>query len=116
MPHRTHRKDANHDEIVLALRSRGCKVRSLSSNQGDGMPDLLVLWCGDVFLVEVKTGPAHMLTAAQGRFIKEGWPVRICRTLEDVGRWFPLVDAPAPPSAFGPLRPGGAPELRGFKL
>jgi hypothetical protein len=91
VPHRTHRRDANHDEIKLALEGRGCKVRSLSSNQGDGIPDLLVLWCGDVFLVEVKT-PTGNLTEAQTRFIKEGWPVRICRTLEDVGRWFTRID------------------------
>lgn len=93
MPHRTHRKDANHDEIVNALRGRGCKVRSLSSNQGDGTPDLLILHCGDVSLGEIKV-PGGKLTHAQQRFHAEGWPVRILRTLEDVGRWFPLVEEP----------------------
>lgn len=47
--------DANHSEIVKALRQFGCSVKSLAS-QGDGMPDILVGLRGQNFLLEIKDG------------------------------------------------------------
>jgi hypothetical protein len=93
MPHRVHRKDANHEEIVNALRGRGCDVLSVHSGQADGFPDLLVLWCGDVYLLDVKSKKGAW-TEAQRRLLARGWPIRDVRCLEDVGRLFPLIPEP----------------------
>lgn len=49
------RKDANHDEIVKALRQMGATVQSLAAI-GDGCPDILVGFMGDNFLMEIKDG------------------------------------------------------------
>jgi hypothetical protein len=76
--------DSNQAEIVAAYRKRGFRVLSLAS-LGDGTPDLLV-WRGlghPVRLVEVKR-PKGKLTADQERFIAEGWPVTIVRSIADV--------------------------------
>lgn len=51
------RTDANHAEIVRALRSAGCSVQSLAS-VGDGCPDLLIGRAKQNFLLEVKDGSA----------------------------------------------------------
>lgn len=67
-------------------------MRSLAG-QGDGIPDLLCLFQGDVILVECKVKNGK-LTERQINFIAEGWPVRLVRTIEDVGRFFPLVEKP----------------------
>lgn len=45
--------DANHSEIVAALRSAGATVQSLAEI-GDGCPDLLVGRAGKTLLIEVK--------------------------------------------------------------
>ena len=47
--------DANHSEIVAALRAVGCTVQSLAS-AGKGVPDLLVGTGGENVLMEVKDG------------------------------------------------------------
>jgi hypothetical protein len=47
--------DANHREIVEALRKVGCTVQSLAS-VGQGCPDLLVGFLGRNTLLEVKDG------------------------------------------------------------
>lgn len=47
------RIDANQPEIVSALRSVGCMVRTLSRN-GEGVPDLLVGFRGVWRLLEIK--------------------------------------------------------------
>jgi len=49
------RIDANQPEIVAALRSAGCTVRSLAG-VGMGCPDLLVGRNGQNYLLEVKSG------------------------------------------------------------
>lgn len=54
MRHRA-RVDANHPEIVKALRQIGCSVQSLA-NVGKGCPDLLVGRAGRNILLEVKDG------------------------------------------------------------
>lgn len=47
--------DANQGEIVDALRAVGAKVQPLHM-VGEGVPDLLVRYRGDLHLVEVKDG------------------------------------------------------------
>lgn len=49
------RIDANHGEIVKALRQAGCSVQSLAQ-LGKGVPDLLVARNGKMWLMEVKDG------------------------------------------------------------
>ena len=87
---RAARTDANHRQIVDALRAVGCKVRSLAA-LGGGIPDLLVLgrmalqikggepaigkWVRPVFLLEVKDGSKsrsrRRLTPAEQQFHDE---------------------------------------------
>ena len=47
--------DANQDQIVSALRAAGAVVQSLAAI-GSGVPDLLVAFRGNLFLLEVKDG------------------------------------------------------------
>jgi soluble P-type ATPase len=47
--------DANQPEIVSALRKVGARVQSLAA-VGQGVPDLLVSFRGDLYLLEVKDG------------------------------------------------------------
>ncbi len=47
--------DANHDQIVMALRVLGATVQSLAG-VGKGVPDLLVGYQGETYLIEVKDG------------------------------------------------------------
>ena len=47
--------DANQLEIVKALRKIGATVQSLAAT-GDGVPDLLVGYQGNTYLIEVKDG------------------------------------------------------------
>jgi Holliday junction resolvase len=54
--------DANHREIVKALRDAGASVTSLA-NVGDGCVDLLVGANGVTVLMEVKSGLKDCLTA-----------------------------------------------------
>ena len=50
---RAARTDQNHEEIVKALRDVGATVQSLAA-VGHGVPDLLVGFCGQTILIEVK--------------------------------------------------------------
>lgn len=52
---RAARVDANHAEIVAALRAAGCSVSSIAA-VGGGLPDLLVGRSGMNYLLEVKDG------------------------------------------------------------
>jgi hypothetical protein len=60
--------DRNQDEIVSALRAAGAIVQSLAAI-GKGVPDLLVSFRGNLFLLEVKDGSkppsGQKLTEAQ---------------------------------------------------
>ena len=47
--------DANHEAVVLALRSAGATVQSLAG-VGKGVPDLLVGYQGQTLLMEIKDG------------------------------------------------------------
>lgn len=55
MRRRAARVDANHVEVVAALRKAGCTVCSLAA-VGQGVPDLLVGRNGTTYLLEVKDG------------------------------------------------------------
>ena len=52
---RAARIDANHEQVVLALRTAGATVQSLAA-VGKGVPDLLVGFQGKTLLMEVKDG------------------------------------------------------------
>ena len=47
--------DRTQPEIVAALRSVGASVQSLAA-VGSGVPDLLIGWRGDTWLIECKDG------------------------------------------------------------
>lgn len=77
--------DANHAHIIEALRAVGASVSSLAS-VGDGVPDLLVGYRGENFLLEVKDGTkvpsARRLTDAQTKWFGS-WRGRKPSTVED---------------------------------
>jgi hypothetical protein len=52
---RAARIDANHEQVVLALRTAGATVQSLAAI-GKGVPDLLVGFQGKTLLMEIKDG------------------------------------------------------------
>jgi hypothetical protein len=68
---RAARVDANHAQIVSALRAAGAVVHSLAA-VGNGMPDLLVAFRSKTILMEIKDGSkvksAQKLTDAQAEF------------------------------------------------
>jgi hypothetical protein len=79
--------DDNQGEIVSALRKVGARVQSLAA-VGGGVPDLLVGFRGNIYLMEVKDGAkppsAQKLTEAQERWHWE-WRgmVHIVRSIDD---------------------------------
>jgi len=85
--------DRNHAEIVNALRGRGCTVQSLAP-VGKGCPDLLVGYCGDNFLFEIKAFKEYTvkgaLTPEQLEWHRN-WrgQVGVIRCVEDVRWYFP---------------------------
>lgn len=52
---RAARIDANHVQIVSALRAAGASVQSLAA-VGDGVPDILAGYRGQTYLIECKDG------------------------------------------------------------
>lgn len=80
--------DANHRDIVDALRDVGCSVESLAG-VGDGVPDLLVGFCKQTFLLEVKDGTkkpsAQKLRESQVDWHAEwkGRPVIVVRSVAE---------------------------------
>ena len=86
---RAPRTDANHGEIVTALRSvSGVSVCSLAG-LGNGVPDLLIGANGRTYLVEVKDGEKcpsrRSLTPDQRRWI-ERWTGSEVRILTDTAQ------------------------------
>jgi hypothetical protein len=69
--------DANHAEVVEALRKLPCEVLSLAQ-LGGGVPDLLALFRGRLVFLEVKQ-PGEKQNAAQIKFA-ERWPVAVVRS------------------------------------
>ena len=84
---RAARVDENQSDIVAALRAIGATVRVIS--QGDGIPDLLVGFRGQTFLLEVKDGKkppsARKLTPAEQKFFDEwrGGSLAIVNTVDE---------------------------------
>lgn len=62
------RRDDNERPIIEALRRAGASVEQLSKR---GVPDLLVGWRGETFLIEVKTAKGR-LTADESAWL-ESW-------------------------------------------
>lgn len=79
--------DENQSGIVAALRAIGATVRVIS--QGDGIPDLLVGFRGQTFLLEVKDGKKppskRVLTPAEQKFFDEwrGGSLVIVNTVDE---------------------------------
>lgn len=85
---RAKRVDQNHAGIVGCLRACGVRVQSLAG-VGDGVPDLLCLFRGRLFLVEVKNH-AQPPNKRKLRDTQKDWhadwadaPLYIASTLED---------------------------------
>jgi hypothetical protein len=74
------RRDANHQEIVAALRQAGAAVLDLA-DVGHGCPDLLVYYAGRFWLLEVKT-PTGKLTSDEALFAQT-WPVCVVRSVAE---------------------------------
>ena len=91
---RAARTDANHEEVVKALREAGATVQSLAS-VGKGVPDLLVGFKSQTMLMEVKDSAK---------------PPSKRRLTEDQLRWHgswrggPLAIVDSPESALSMLR------------
>lgn len=89
MVRRAARRDANHAEIVKALRAIGVMVLDLGA-VGSGCPDLLVGCQGRLTLLEIKDGDkcvsARALTQDQVKFHREwlaaGLPVFTVESVE----------------------------------
>lgn len=68
---RAARTDANHAEVVEALRLHGANVID-TSGLGNGFPDLLVTFMGSTILMEIKDGKKFLsrqkLTSQQIKF------------------------------------------------
>lgn len=80
--------DANQPAIIAALRRCGCRVRS-TAQLGDGFPDLLVGYRGELSLLEVKDGskpPSQQrLTDKERAFHDEwaGFPVFVVGSVDE---------------------------------
>lgn len=89
--------DANHAEIVAALRKAGATVQSLAA-VGNGVPDLLVGIRGRLMLMEVKDGnkvkSAQKLTTAQERWhtIWAGYPLSVVDGVDAALRALGVLD------------------------
>ena len=59
---RAAKRDDSEAEVINALVEGGAKVQQLS---GEGVPDLLVLFLGELRVVEVKTGNGKLTKAQQ---------------------------------------------------
>ena len=73
MTHTHGRRDANHAEIIAALRAIGAEVYD-TADLGGGFPDCVVLYNGRVTLVEIKA-PGGKLTDAERDFQRRFDPV-----------------------------------------
>ena len=73
------KRDANEAPIVAALRRCGAQVIRISER---GAPDLLVLFRGRLFVLEVKSRLGD-LTLAQEQVTAQGWPVWVVRSSDD---------------------------------
>ena len=97
------RRDGNHAEIVKRLRSAGSRVLDLG-DVGEGCPDTLVAWGGQMLLMEIKDGKkppsARRLTPQQEHF-HATWPgpVVVVTSVEQALAATGVIVAPCPPVA-----------------
>ena len=88
---RAGRTDANQSDIVHALRAVGASV-AITSGAGNGLPDLLVGWMHETYLLEIKdsakSASRKKLTPAEAQFVStwKGRPVAIVETGADALR------------------------------
>jgi hypothetical protein len=68
------RRDRNEKQIVDGLRAIGAKVLRIPN------PDLLVLFNGQLFLIEIKTRTGRP-TRSQLDLSEQGWPIHVARSL-----------------------------------
>lgn len=91
---RAARVDANAPEIVAALRAVGATVRVII--QGTGLPDLLVGYAGETYLLEVKDGKkppsARKLTPDEQKFFDE-WTGGPCLVVTSVAEALQAIGA-----------------------
>jgi hypothetical protein len=88
------RRDGNHVEIREALRRvPGCEVFD-TGDVGDGFPDLVVGFGGDIYLLEVKDGSLppsqRKLTAAEKKFHKK-WSYFLVEVVESVEQAYEAI-------------------------
>ncbi len=72
---RAGRIDANQTHVVDILRFIGASV-AITSGAGNGLPDLLVGWFGQTYLLEVKDGarkPSERRLTPDERYFVEHW-------------------------------------------
>ena len=84
MPRYAKRVDANQKGIIRALKAVGCSVVHLS--QGSGIPDLLVGWRQQSFLLEVKNPDGfNKVLDTQKEFARDwrGPPPIVVRSSDD---------------------------------
>jgi len=90
MIRRAARTDANHSEIMAALRATGAYVVDCS-RVGAGFPDLLVFWRGQCTPVEIKDGAKspsrRVLTTDQAQFhaaaAARGCPIPVVTSVDE---------------------------------
>ena len=76
------KRDQNEGSIIKALQRCGASVIRLSER---GAPDLLVLFRGDLFVLEIKSR-IGVTTVAQAQTCAAGWPVYLVRSVYDALR------------------------------
>jgi len=82
------RVDGNQARIVAALRRLGCSV-AITSQVGQGLPDLLVGYMGRTVLLEIKDGERppseRKLTAAEAYWLAHwrGGPAAVVSSVEE---------------------------------
>lgn len=83
MVYRAKNVDKNQAEIVHALRQVGATV-VLMHEAGEGIPDLLVGYRGETYLVEIKSKSGKLNERQQlWHSLWTGKPVRIVRSIEE---------------------------------
>ena len=81
--HYTRAVDGNQAQIVAALNRCGARVQLLH-RVGQGCPDLLVGWRGQLVLIEVKMPGKHCTEdEAEWQQLWAGYPVFVCDSFED---------------------------------
>ena len=83
---RTGHKDSNQDAIVAALRALGASV-AITSGHGYGLPDLIVGWRRETFLLEVKNREGRGVKLSPNeQFFVDNWkgrPVAVVSSVEE---------------------------------